>query len=99
MKTTLAVAGPLAGAFFFGSAARFAKSRTVSRFLQLSGSASLIIVVLTHIAETLGMLTSMGWGLPNSAGHYLDFVSAILGLTLFPLGILAEAVARRKNLS
>ncbi|MBO0734879.1 MAG: hypothetical protein J2P49_11315 [Methylocapsa sp.] len=99
MNATLAVVGPLAGAFFFGSAARVAKSRTVWRFLQFFGSACLIVVVLTHIAETAGLLTSMGWGLPNSAGHYLDFISAILGLTLFPLGIFAEAVARRKNLS
>jgi len=39
----------------------------------------------------------MGWGLPNSAGHYLDLVSAILGCTFFPLGFLAIVLTRRKN--
>jgi hypothetical protein len=39
----------------------------------------------------------MGWGLPNSIGHYLDLVSAVLALTLLPLGILADAITRRKN--
>jgi hypothetical protein len=24
------------------------------------------------------------WGLPNSASHYLDLLSAVLGLALFP---------------
>ena len=97
MNATLAVMGLLAVAFFFGSAVWFAKNRTVWRFLQLFGSACWIVVVLAHIAETLDLFPSMGWGLPNSFGHYLDFVSAILGLTLVPLGILADAITRRKN--
>jgi hypothetical protein len=40
------------------------------RFLQLCGSACLIIVVLTHIAEAFHIFPAMGWGLPDSAGHY-----------------------------
>jgi hypothetical protein len=35
----------------------------------------------------------MGWGLPNSAGNYLDLVSAILGCRLLPLA-LSEALTR-----
>ena len=65
--------------------------------MQLFGSACLIVVVLTHIAEMLDLFPSMGWGLSNSVGHYLDFVSAVLALTLLPLGILADAITRRKN--
>jgi len=34
----------------------------------------------------------MRWGLEDSPGHYLDLVSAILGLTLFPAGYLAHAL-------
>jgi hypothetical protein len=74
-----------------------AKKRTVWRFLQLFGSACLIVVVLTHIAEMLDLFPSMGRGLPNSIGHYLDFVSAVLALMLLPLGILADAITRHKN--
>jgi len=73
------------------------RERTIWRLLQLFGLACLIIVVLTHIAEAFHLFPSMGWGLPNSAGHYLDFVSAILGCILLPLGFLANVLTRRKN--
>ena len=73
------------------------KSMTVWRALQLVGLACLLIVVLTHVAEALHLFPGMGWGLPNSAGHYLDLVSAILGLTLLLLVGLVGAVARRRN--
>ena len=45
-----------------------------------------MIVVLTHICEALGWFPSMGWGLRNSVGHYVDLSSAVLGVTLFPVG-------------
>jgi hypothetical protein len=61
--------------------------------------ACLIIVVLTHVAEAFHIFTAMGWGLPNSAGHYLDLFSAILAATLLPLGFAADAVVPRKNTS
>ena len=41
-----------------------------------------MIVVLTHICEALGVLPWMHWGLKSSVGHYLDFWSAAVGLTL-----------------
>ncbi len=37
----------------------------------------------------------MQWGHENSVGHYLDLSSAVLGLTLFPLGYLFQALAPR----
>ena len=36
-----------------------------------------------------------GWGTPDSTGHYVDFGSAVLGLTMFPAGYLCHALARR----
>jgi formate hydrogenlyase subunit 3/multisubunit Na+/H+ antiporter MnhD subunit len=69
----------------------------IGRLLLLFGSACLIIVVLTHIAEAFHLLPMMGWGLPNSAGHYLDLVSTILGCILLPLGFLAVIFSRRKS--
>jgi hypothetical protein len=54
------------------------------RILMLFGSGFLILVVLTHIAEAFHIFPAMGWGLPNSAGHYLDLVSAILRCTFPP---------------
>jgi hypothetical protein len=70
---------------------------TIGRMLLLLGSGFLILVVLTHVAESFHIFPAMGWGLPNSAGHYLDLVSAILGCTLLSLGLLAIALTRRKN--
>jgi hypothetical protein len=34
----------------------------------------------------------MHWGDTHSVGHYLDFASAVLGLTLFPIGYLLHAL-------
>jgi hypothetical protein len=65
--------------------------------LLLFGSASLIVVVLTHVAEALHIFPSMGWGLPDSAGHYLDLVSAILGSALLLLGFLIALFRRKKR--
>ena len=52
------------------------------RSLGLAGSVCLLIVVLTHVAEAWHVLPGMGWGLPNSPGHYLDLFSAISGVVL-----------------
>jgi hypothetical protein len=71
-----------------GSVFLFSKVRTVASFLQVFGAACLTIVVLTHLSEALNLLPWMQWGLPTSVGHYVDLVSAVLGLTLFPLGYL-----------
>ena len=66
-------------------------------YFVLFGAACLAVVVLTHVAETFGIFRSMGWGQPNSAGHYLDLASAILGCTLLQIGLIASFIARRKN--
>lgn len=60
---------------------------TVGRWLLLPGFVCLLIVVLTHVAEMLNVFPGMGWGLPDSPGHYLDLVSAVLGTMLLIAGI------------
>jgi hypothetical protein len=69
-----------------GSAVLLSRTRTIAALLQLLGAACLVVVVLTHICEALGLFPRMRWGHPDSTGHYLDLGSAVLGLTLFPLG-------------
>lgn len=61
-----------------------------ARLLLSSACACLIVVVLTHVAERLGILLRMGWGLPDSPGHYLDLVSAVAGIGL----LVAAGIAR-----
>ena len=62
-----------------GSALLLSKVRSMAALLQLLGAAWLVVVVLTHICEALGLLRWMGWGLPDSVGHYLDLGSVVLG--------------------
>lgn len=65
--------------------------------LLLIGTGLVIVVMLTHVAEALHIFPWMGWGFPNSPGHYLNLVSAIAGPTLLTVGYLSRRFARRKN--
>jgi hypothetical protein len=69
----------------------------VGRSLLVFGLACVIVVVLTHVAEAFDILPAMGWGRPNSAGHYLNLASAILGCVALPLGFLAVILSGRKS--
>jgi len=68
------------------SAVVFVKRRNLAAFLQLAGSSCVVIVVLTHVCEALGLFPSMRFGEPDSVGHYLDLTSAVLGVMLFIVG-------------
>ena len=80
---------------FSGSIVLFSTRKTLSSFLQLLGAGCLVTVVLTHVSEALRLFPWMQWGLEDSDGHYLDFWSAVLGLTLFPVGYLLHALTKR----
>jgi len=79
-----------------GSGILFSKERTLGSFLQLVGAGCLGIVVLTHFCEALHILPWMHWGDVHSVGHYVDLGSAVLGLTLFPVGYLSHAFSEQK---
>lgn len=65
-----------------------------ARFLAILGLAFLIVVVLTHVAERWQFFPSMGWGLPNSPGHYLDLASAILGVALLVAAMVCRQISK-----
>ena len=69
----------------------------VWRLLQIFGVVCLIVVVLTHIAERLQLFPGMGWGQPDSIGHYLDLISAIVGGVLLLVGALGNALTRQRK--
>jgi len=75
-----------------GALVLFHRRKTVPFLLQLVGAACLVVVALAHVSEALQLLPWMQWGLENSAGHYVDLGSVVLGLTLFPIGYLAHAL-------
>jgi hypothetical protein len=79
---------------FGGSVVRFFRGKTVWCLLQLVGAGGLVLVALTHVSEALHFLPWMHWGLENSPGHYLDLSNAVLGLVLFPIGYLLDALAK-----
>ena len=54
----------------------------IVRLLLATGCGCLAVVALTHVAERWAILPGMGWGLPDSPGHYLDFFCAILGVAM-----------------
>jgi hypothetical protein len=79
---------------FSWSVVLFFRGKTVWYSLQLLGAGCLVVVVLTHVSEALHLFPWMDWGSPHSVGHYLDFWSAVLGLTLFPVGYLCHALTK-----
>ena len=70
---------------------------TLGRSLLLLGFVCLAIVVFTHVAEMLHVFPSMGWGLPDSPGHYLDFVSAVVGCALLIAGMISISFNARRS--
>lgn len=71
--------------------------RSPGPVLRLAGSFGFLIVGLAHLCESLRLFPVMGWGQARSAGHYLDLSGALLGIVLFPLGlVLAVASAKRR---
>ena len=79
-----------------GSIVLYFRDKTPSSVLQLLGAGCLVVVVLSHVSAALHLFPWMHWGLEHSVGHYLDFWSAVLGLTSFPIGYLFHALTKRR---
>jgi hypothetical protein len=93
--TRVLIAAVPVGALLVGAFALHFRTRSAATVLQFAGAVALQVVVLAHLFEALGGLPAMGWGHPESPGHYLDLAGAVLGLTLFPLGYLWHALRSR----
>ena len=61
--------------------------------IQLLGAGCLIAVVLTYL-RSVSLVSLEALGLPNRVGHYIDFWSAAIGLTLLPLGYLLDVLTK-----
>ena len=70
---------------------------TLGRWLLAFGFGCLVVVVLTHIAEEFNLFPVMGWGLPESPGHCIDLISAVLGTMLLIAGIIVGVYWRRQR--
>jgi hypothetical protein len=89
------IVSALASVLFAGCIVLLSGGQTVWLFLQLVGAGCLVVVGLCHVCEALHLLPWMRWGLKGSVGHYLDFWSAAVGLTLFPVRYLFHAITNR----
>jgi hypothetical protein len=69
-----------------GSVVLFRTTQSIWVSFQLLGSLFLGVVISAHVCEALGIFPWMRWGSEGSIGHHVDLGSALLGLTLFPLG-------------
>jgi hypothetical protein len=80
----------LASVVFSASVVSFSGGKTVCSFLHLLGAGCLLAVGLCHVCEGLHLFPRMHWGFQGSLGHYLDFYSCLLGVTLFPAGFIGR---------
>ena len=79
------------------SIASFAEEKTRMALMQLVGASFLLVMIFAHVSEAFGFIPSLGWGQPNTLGHYIDLISAIAGAILFPIGYLGRRYTRRIN--
>jgi hypothetical protein len=80
---------------FGASIASYAEEKTAMALTQLVGATFLLVMIFAHVSEAFGFIPSLGWGRPNTLGHYIDLVSAIAGSILLPIGYLGRRYARR----
>ena len=79
------------------AARRVASAPTVTNVFTLLGACSLLVMVLTHIAEGLQLFPAMGWGQRHSVGHYLDLGSVYAGIAFLVAASLCPLLRRRST--
>ena len=82
------------GMLLVGSTLQFSRRKGTAAVFQLIGAACLVVVVIAHLCEALNWFPWMHWGVEHSAGHYIDLVAAVGGLSLFPVGYLFGALTK-----
>lgn len=92
MKPTLLIIATAVALLAATSTMRVIRKPEPAAVLQFAGSILLMIMVLTHIAEAFSLVPEMGWGRPDTPGHYLDLVSAVAGLALLLAGMSLRAI-------
>lgn len=97
MKFTLLLVSLFVSGVLLISIRALSRERNLWRMMQLGGAVCLAVMVFAHIAEEFHFFARMGWGLPHSSGHYVDLASAMLGLTLLPVGFCADAMLRKRS--
>ena len=64
------------------SAARLLTGTSLAFALQAFGIGCFAIMAATHVFEAFSVLPTLGWGRPDSGGHFIDLIAALLGVAL-----------------
>jgi hypothetical protein len=64
------------------SVARLLTGRSLASALQAFGLGCFAIMGATHGFEAFSVLPTLGWGRPDSVGHFIDLSAALLGVVL-----------------
>ena len=64
------------------SVARLLAGRSPASTLQALGLISFAIVASTHVFEAFAVLPALGWGRPDSVGHFIALTATLLGVVL-----------------
>lgn len=80
-----------------GSLKSFSMSPRLPNILMVIGAVCLTIVPITHICEGLQWFTFLHWGDENSIGHYIDLLTAVIGVILFPAGYFLDVIRKQKQ--
>ena len=89
------VALALSLAFVGGIAFQYRTRRSAPVGLLLVAALCFVGVATMHVFEAFGIFSAVGWGQPNSVGHYLDLSAAMLGVTLLVTAMLLFWIRRR----
>ena len=54
-----------------------------------------IVVSLTHVFEAHRVLTALGWGRPDTLGHYIDLAAAVSAMGFAVVGFVIIAAGQR----
>jgi len=73
------------------SVARLLTARSLGSALQAVGVGCFAVVAATHIFEEFSVLPALGWGRPNSVGHFIDLTAALLGVALVAASLLPRS--------
>jgi hypothetical protein len=55
------------------------------------------IMALTHVFEAFSIFPWLQWGRPDSLGHFIDLMAAVLGVALVATSLLLSRLARRRG--
>lgn len=76
---------------------RLVTAPTLTSTFTVLGAGSLLVMVLTHVAEALNLFPAMGWGRRHSVGHYLDLLSVYAGIAFLVAAALCPLLRHKRT--